>query len=62
MEKMIFESFKGKWLHDLEYNFCREEKLGFAWENKEGSNCPSDHSLGLDTHSMTSQVPDASPG
>ena len=62
MDNVIFENFKGKWFHALEYNFCREEKLGFAWENKGGPNCPSGHPLGLDTHSMTSQVPDVSPG
>ena len=50
MDKVIFENFKGKWFHDLE-NFCREQKLGFAWENKGSPNCPLGHSLGLDTHS-----------
>lgn len=61
MVKVIFEKrVNGSMI--WEYNSCREEKLGFAWENKGVQTAHRVIHWGWILIPRTSQVPDASPG
>lgn len=61
MVKVIFEKrVNGSMIWSI--IFAEKKSWALPGRTKGGSNCPSGHSLGLDTHSTTSQVPDASPG